>query len=457
MFGYQVIFGDQEFLTKAGFGKVAHLPFIYDSRLRYHRLANRFLIDRGLGLWDPARRGRDQSVLSPSAATMKTFADRLANFLEWCEVRAIDPLFAEYKRDLIGRYQTEMSKGIWAKDGAGLAARTINARVGIACELLNWAADKGLRAPFDIATTTKILKGSNPRSSVGHLTREVEARKGKMRESKRRLGFPEERDIDAWLKRIYVERGQTAGLMCETILETAVRREEMACWRVDTLPLDPAQWEIPNPDAAAEHQAVFVDIVFGAKGHEYGRDQHDKIGPAGTIRVPRLLAHKLHEYRSKVRPKSLLLAIRQGKTRAEQERIRADCVHLFLNPATGLRYSGQAIYDIWRSVERPRGWSPHLARDFWACSVLWQRMEQQRQLLRHALKSGVDETALQALQSNALSVIQLEIQPQLRHASHGTTMIYLQWLTDRLGMNLNLHQRWADELGGDDVDGEDGQ
>lgn len=437
---------------------VAHLPFILDSRPGYHRLANKFLIDRGLGLWDPAQRGSDQSGMAPSGASMKAFADRLANFLEWCEVRAIDPLLVEYKRDLIGRYQMEMSKGIWGRDGVGLAARTINSRVGMACELLSWAADKGLRVPFTIAKGVRSFKGSNPRSSVGHVAREVAVRKGKVREPKRRLGFPVEAEIYAWLKHIYDERGQTEGLLCETILETAVRREEMACWRVDTLPRDPVQWRIPNPDAAPEHQTVFVEIVFGAKGREYGRDHGDKIGPEGTIRVPLQIANKLHEYRDKVRPKSLSLAIRQGKTRAEQERIRKDSVHLFLNPATGLRYSGQAIYDIWRSVERPRGWSPHLARDFWACSVLERRMEQQQQLLRQALKSGADEAALQALQSNALSVIQMEIQPQLRHASYETTMIYLQWLTDKLGINLNLHQRWADELEEDDGhDEEDGQ
>lgn len=112
-------------------------------------------------------------------------------------------------------------------------------------------------------------------------------------------------------------------------------------------------------------------------------------------------------------------------------RLRDDTVHLFINPRTGHRYTGGNIYDIWRSIERPKGWCPHLGRDFWACSLLWRRIEDQRKLLEHALKNNVDESVLAALQLNALAVIELEIQPQLRHISKETTMIYLQWLADR--------------------------
>lgn len=445
-YGFRVVYGDQEKLTQADYGKVAHLPCIFDSRPGYHRLASQFLIDRGVGLWDPRWRGSNESIIPPTFISMKNIADRLANFLEWCEARSIDPLAVDYKRDLIGRYQTEMLKGIWSRDAVSLAARTVNARVESACEFLNWTSDKGLRETLFIPKTVKKIKGNCSTSSVGHLSQEIEMRKGKVREPKRRLGLPADKEIKEWLQRIYEHKGLTEGLMCEAILETAVRREEMACWRVDTLPLDPSQWKITNPGSDPDHQAVLVDIVFGAKGKEYGRDHGDKIGPEGSIRVPFWLAHKLNDYRNKVRPKALALAIRQGKTRSEQERIRADAVHLFLNPITGQRYTGQNIYDIWRSVERPRGWSPHLARNFWACSILWMRIQQQKQLLEYALKTKIDDITLDALQSNALAVIQFEIQPQLRHASHQTTMIYLQWLSDRLGVNMNLTKRYEQEL-----------
>ena len=453
-YSYKVVYPTPQYLIDAEYGKVAHLPCLFDSRPGYHRAASRYLIDRGLGYWDPKHRGSKELTLPPAAISIKNYADWLANFLEWCDVRGIDPMKVEYASDLIGRYQKEMLQGIWSSTNSGLAERTINNRVGNAIEFLDWAADKGLRAPMSVPKTTRTFLRGNATSSVSHLPVQVEARKGKLRENKRRLGFPEEREIALWLKRIYekVITGTTEGLLCETILETALRETEAACLRVDTLPRSNADWNIPNRDAAVENQAVLVEVHYGTKGPDFGMDHADKIGPAGIIRIPMPLALKLHHYREVVRPKALLVASRQGRTVSEQRRIRDDEPRLFINPRTGRRYTGGNVYDIWRSVERPKGWCPHLARDFWACSLLWRRMEDQRQLFEHALKTGVDESILAALKLNAESIIQLEIQPQLRHVSKETTLIYLQWLADRLGVNLNLHQNWVEQLSeeGDD-------
>lgn len=453
-YSFKVVYPTRQHLIDAGFGKVARLPCIFDARPGYHRTASRYLIDRGLGLWDPTHRGKKEAQLPPASISMKNYAHWLTNFLEWCHARTVDPMKAEYISDLIGRYQKEMLEGIWSSANSGLAERTINCRMDIAIEYLNWAADKGMRAPLVVPKMTRSFSRGSATSSVSHLPVQVEVRKGKLRESKRRLGFPEEKVIAAWLKRIYSKDivGSAEGLICETILETALRVTEAACLRVDTLPRNRADWKIANPNSAVENQAVLVEVRYGTKGHEYGMDHGDKIGPAGIIRIAMPLALKLHHYREVVRPKALSVAIRQGRTATEQRRIREDAVHLFINPRTGRRYTGGNIYDIWRSVERPKGWSPHLARDFWACSMLWRRIEDQRKLLEHALKTNVDESILTALQSNALAVIQLEIQPQLRHVSKETTMIYLQWLADRLGVNLNLHQNWVELLSKDSDD-----
>ena len=452
-YGFRVIYVPPLFLEEMGFGRVARFPFIMDERPGYHRLANQFLIDRGLGIWNPRHRGKEDVLLQPSAVSLKNFADWLANFLEWCHCRAKDPLKADYKIDLIQHYQGEMIKGIWSRDNIGLKPKTINARVAVATDYLTWAADKGLREPFHTPKVIKTYVANNPSSSVGHLAKSVEGRKGKVREEKRRLGFPVEREIAAWLDRLF-DRSPTEGLIAETVLETAVRRAEVAAWRVDTLPLDPREWRIANPDKPVEHQAVLVEIVFNTKGREYGQDHGDKIGPRGTIRVPMPLALKLHDYREKVRSKALMLATRKAKTRTEAEKIRRESVHLFLNPRNGERYTGASIYEFWRSVERPRGWSPHLARDFWACSVLWLHIQEHKALLEHALKINVNETILKTLQLQAESCIQLTIQPQLRHASQETTMIYLNWLSDRLGINMNFHQNWVEQLS-QEVDAEE--
>ncbi len=447
-YSYKVVYPTRQYLIDAGYGKVAHLPCIFDARPAYHRAASRYLMDRGLGYWDPKHRGSKELLLPPAAKSIENYGDWLVNFLEWCNVRGIDPMKAEYVRDLIGRYQKEMSRGIWSSTNTGLAERTINNRVGTAVEFLDWAADKGLRTPMAVPMTTRTFLRGSATSSVSHLPVQVEVRKGKLREHKRRLGFPEEKEIARWLKRIYEREttGPTEGLLCETILETALRESEAACFRVDTLPRNKADWNIPNRDAEVENQAVLVEVRYGTKGPDYGLDHGDKIGPAGIIRIPMPLALKLHHYREVVRPKALSVATRQGRTVTEQRKIRDEEPRLFINPRAGHRYTGGNVYDIWRSVKRPKGWCPHLARDFWACSLLWRRMEDQRRLFEHALKTKVEESMLAALKLNAEAIIQLEIQPQLRHVSKETTLIYLQWLADRLGVNLNLHQNWVEQL-----------
>ncbi|WP_223194137.1 hypothetical protein [Pseudomonas sp. PSB11] len=358
-------------------------------------------------------------------------------------------MILEYSQDLIGRYQAEMLKGSWSRDNRPLTERTINVRVEVAMEFLTWAADKGMRVPLSVPKVTRTYLPSNPLNSIEHEPKSVKARQGKLRECKRRLGFPSDEEIAAWHERLLMRefRGLTEALIAELILETAIRREEAACWRVDTLPKEPSLWRIINPQAAHEHQVVLIEVKFGTKGREYGRDHGDKIGPAGIIRVPLPLAQKLHQYREFERPKALSVSVRQGRTVAEQRRIRDETVQLFLNPLTGKRYTGDNIYEFWRSVLHPKGWSPHMARHYWACTLLWRRMEGLRELMEAALKTKVDTVVLQSLQSNVLSIIELEIQPQLRHISRETTTIYLQWVSDRLAINLNLHERWVAELG----------
>lgn len=103
---YRVVYPSQALLTERGFGRVARLPFIMDSRPGYHRLANQFLIDLGLGAWSLATRGRElASNMPPTKATMHNYAHWLSNYLEYCHVRGKDPLKASYQIDLIQGYR----------------------------------------------------------------------------------------------------------------------------------------------------------------------------------------------------------------------------------------------------------------------------------------------------------------------------------------------------------------
>ncbi|WP_448647420.1 hypothetical protein [Pseudomonas mohnii] len=227
-------------------------------------------------------------------------------------------------------------------------------------------------------------------------------------------------------------------------METAIRREEAACWRVDAIPFDESEWNIVDPIVSDANKILLVEIRYGAKGKEYGRDHGDKIGPMGIIRVPYLLAKRINHYRVGLRNSSLEKKIKTGTTIKNQLKIRDDTVHLFLRPDTGERYSSADIYEFWRRVKRPSGWSPHRARDYWACSLLMLRIQQYKELLAEISMRGYDQSMLAIFKMNCESVIQLEIRPQLRHATSNTSMVYLQWAADKFGLNLNLHDQWID-------------
>lgn len=456
---YRVVYATPRFLEQEGFGRVERLPFIFDHRPKYHRHANQFLIDLALGEWSMSTRGEQDPVAPPpTMVTIKNYADWLANFLDFCHQWGNDPLQADYVIDIVHGYQDAMSSGIWSRDNRPLAPKTINCRVAIACMYQQWAVDKGLRGSFHIPKVRKTFAIDNPHSSGAATTKTIEARRGKVRESKRRLGFPDEKVIAAWLQRVR-ERCSVEGLIAETILETAIRRAEASAWRVDTLPLDPEEWHIMNRDRPIEHQSVLITLRYCTKGRKYGEDRGDKIGPEGKIHLPMPLALKLHEYRQKVRPKALTICMRRARNGREAEAIRNSKVHLFLHPNTGEPYTAPQIYDFWTSkrVACPRGWSPHLARDFWACSVLWKHVTAQQQLVEHAIKGGSDPSLLKILQLDIEGFVERVIKPQLRHVSRETSLIYLQWVSDRLHINLQLDEKYVrliDEKGIDEEEDE---
>lgn len=429
--GFSVFYSNPEVTTAAGFGKVARLPCIFDGRPGYHRLGSRYLIDRGLGVWDPVSRGR-RPKLVPTEQTMRNYAHWLSNFLEWAELRSVDPFTCEYGPHLHGRYQGEMLKGTWSRDGKPLSPTTINLRVQQACDYLSWLADKGHRPPFEIPVEVRTIKTGGATSSVSHLAMQVAARKGKVRKNKRRLRMPTDDQVRAWLERVRSQFGTTKGLMCETVLHTAMRREEVACWRTDTLPENPKDWHLSSPDAPRHEQRVLIEIQFGTKGPSYGIDHGDKIGPRRNIWIPLDFAERLHSYRERERPKALRLFVNAGKTLADKRRRIAESVHLFLDDASGARLTSRALYNAWTSVDLPfEGWSPHLGRDWWACSVLWLELKRHEQFA--SLGASVSAALLE---STAMSIIRLQIQPQLGHARDSTTLVYLQWVSDMLGVHL---------------------
>lgn len=79
------------------------------------------------------------------------------------------------------------------------------------------------------------------------------------------------------------------------------------------------------------------------------------------------------------------------------------------------------------------GGPPHDGRHWWACSVLW------RELRNHSIVGQLsNETATAVLDSTALGIIRLQIQPQLGHVDEATTMLYLRWVRDMVGLPVSL-------------------
>ena len=83
-----------------------------------------------------------------------------------------------------------------------------------------------------------------------------------------------------------------------------------------------------------------------------------------------------------------------------------------------------------------------------ACQYLWQKMQENMALIKQLQSISnpdVNHPLLHALRDTVQTVIQLEIQPQLRHVSSHTTEIYLQWLFNQLRVPLNLTRQWQEE------------
>lgn len=428
-YNFKVVEPRSSELESAGFGRVARLPFILDSRPGIHRDGSEYLVERGLGTWNPTR--PSELGKRPSERSIRNYASWLCNYLEWSETRGIDPMKANYVDHINGRYQTELLSGLWGSKGRPLSPKTVNRYVDVATDFVQWMAAKGKRSPVVVPHFTRSLSSHKARATGDHRPRTFQSRKGKVRELPSSLRMPTDLEVDTWLESVYAEKGLTFGLMCETVLMSAARRQEVACWRMDTLPLDPVDWLVVNPTADIQHQKVAVRLRYGTKGPDYGIDHGDKIGPERTIKIPLHFAKRLHAYRNSVRPRLLRKWVAQARgLNAQRERL-AHSVHLFLNP-DGVRQSVSSFYNAWKSGQLPYAeWSPHLGRHWWACSTLLQEVNSGR---KHQEWMYMGSGTLTAILLTG--VIQMKVVPQLGHINSETTRLYVMWVCDQLGEAL---------------------
>jgi integrase len=135
----------------------------------YPDLINEYLQDLWTGNWHSAY-GVDNSPLltdyvfprkryRPQPSTIRETANRLANFLHWCnEPRmhhgrgTLNPL-AVAERD-IDRYGDQMESGLWSSDRKALSASTIGQRQIAVVQFVQWARARGYAAAADFTART---------------------------------------------------------------------------------------------------------------------------------------------------------------------------------------------------------------------------------------------------------------------------------------------------------------
>lgn len=433
---FTVVYAPPDGVTAAAYPGLIGLPLIFDRGPGVHRLALRFLLDLAYAKWHfHAGLLMSSGAKMPTHKSMRTIAARLANFLDWADRRALDLRTCNYSQG-VARYQQEMLRGVWSSSGRGLETSTVNFRVDVATHYLRWLADTGERDRFDVLTkeiSQTYGRHDSSRKSIKTFT----VREGRLKQKPKVLTLPTKQQAVEWLKEAKCVSGPTFGLMAESVLRTGMRREELICLRVDSLPLSPSDWEVANPTQPPHLQEIVIRLEWGPKGETIATcpisGDERKVGR--TIRVPRTLALEWHEYRrkSRVRAVGKRLAGLKGRQREE---VAASRIHLFLRDDTGDRWSGKKFYDDWVTVPRffAGRWYPHAGRHWWACMTLWDEV-MRLEAERHT-------------KENLLSIIMTRIQPQLGHVCEDTTMLYLRWATNQLGTPLVLDET-DEETGAD--------
>lgn len=425
---FTVVYAPSDGVTAAAYPEAVGLPVIFDRRPGMQRLALRFLIDLAYAKWRfPEGFHEKAGAKRPARKSMHATAERLANFLDWAERRTLDLHSCNYNQG-IARYQQEMLSGVWSRHGDALAPATINVRVDVAVQYLRWMADIGERTQFDVLTkevTQSYGRHDNSRRS----TKTMVVREGRIQPKPKVLALPTKPQVIEWLNKGKELEGPTFALMAQSILRTGIRLKETVCLRVDSLPLDPADWEVVNPTQPTHLQEVVIKLEWGCKGGALWQcpNTGDELKNGRNIRVPLTLAQEWHQYRLKARVKAVAKRL-EGLKGKQREELAASLVHLFLRDDDGHRWNGKALYDAWCSVPREFAgkWHPHIGRHWWACMTLWDEIQ----------RLDTDGRS----KENLLSIIRTRIQPQLGHVSEETTLLYLRWVINQLGAPLVLDE-----------------
>ena len=429
-------------MKESGFQHLAKIPFLIAGAKGYHREASWYLRDRALLTWTPGNTQHNGKY--PSRQSLSTYASSLVDFLDWCESASRDWRSVEYTSDLVYGYQEQMGSGLWSASGKPLSAQTINMRVGEAMRFLQWSAARSLRKPFEAITVARKLSLPSHHHAGKHVQKEIEVRAGRVRPDPVTLRLPTNPEIARWLKVVEIEKGMTKALMCDLIVQTAIRREEACQWRVDTLSEYRKDWNI-NGDT------VTVKLEYGTKGGKTTDENGDERGPSRHITMPLAMAERLDKYRTNVRPtnRSKFVKANSSTPAERRELAKANPRQLFLSDSNGLPIQAHTLYDAWTNVSYLpfEGWSPHGGRHYWACDTLLSSVRKTAAALGSALNAGTSGNWITGCANDTMMMM---IKPQLGHVSAATTEQYLKWVLQasaQVDLNDGYQAALDDDMG----------
>lgn len=434
---YIVVIPDRDLLQGQNYNSCLDVPCIFDEDWVYQSKPSRYLRQRQL-LRTPVCEQKYSRRRIPTPISMRNFAYWLCNFLEWIAIRKKKWRSLRFVEDILFGYQAEMLNGKWSSKGTPLAPRTINCRVGVACDYLAWTAQAGYRKDFVIGThPINVPIASSTQTAISNVW-EKESRDGTVRIPPSYLRMPSDIEVKQWLEGVERRWGYVKCLMCRLIIATAIRREECAQWQLDTLPLNRSDWHVIGSQ-------VKVDVCYGAKGTKVTLDNGLTIGPERQVFLPLILAEEIDAYRKLKRVQLQAKHVRGGKTQEERlsRKLNAS-TRLFLSEKTGTAISAQTLYNAWTDVSPLpfKRWHPHLGRHYWVCKKLVQRClpvldENGKQLVKY---NGHDD-----LKSSVQDVIALEVKPQLGHVSAKSSEAYMKWMQQLVNLP-SIYDQYQDNL-----------
>ena len=400
-------------LYHVGAGRFAEVPFLLSEELVYLDDVNRFLRQRAWGEWTPNSKAKSEfATRKPlSDNTLRAYARDLDNFFTYLEIKELDWRFISYT-DVIEKYERDLSSGAWSASGEPLENSTINRRGDRSVEFLQWASEQGLRGDFALPTETVSRRISDGRSArMGYSTTEV--RIGRRRVHPKRLRLPTIAEINRWLSEIKARYGSTKARACQFVIDTGCRLEETVLFRAD---------QLPDPDTISLDRPARMEICYGTKGGRTPGDPEKK-GKQRTLRFERDALVALHNYRQLGRLKAL-------EKLGHSDRGKDAPRELFLNEATGMPLTRDALYRAWHNTTTLPfvGFSPHAGRHTFACFTLLRLLEEEFKLIQKT----IDVIPRSAVFQAAENLVDIYLKPVLGHVSGQTTERYLEWVGDHL-------------------------